>query len=60
MKVIGYMDDSYTKIPDNQMVAVMTQEFHYALWWPVAPFNQDFVPFPKNDIMGYIYEVEIE
>lgn len=60
MKVIGYMDDSYTKIPDNQMVAVMTQEFHYALWWPVAPFSQDFVPFPKNDLVGYIYEIEIE
>ena len=60
MKIIGYMDDSYTKIPDNQMVAVMIQEFHYALWWPVAPFSQDFVPFPKNDIIGYIYEIEIE
>lgn len=60
MKVIGYMNNSYTTIPDNQMVAVITQEFHYALWWPVAPFSQDFVPFPKKDIVGYVYDIEIE
>lgn len=60
MKVIGYLDNSYSKIPDNQMVAVVTQEFHYALWWPVAPFSQDFVPFPKRDIVGYVYDIEIE
>ncbi|MCF8372664.1 MAG: hypothetical protein K9H64_13625 [Bacteroidales bacterium] len=60
MKVIGYMNSSNTKIPDNQMIAVVTQEFHYGLWWPTAPFTQDFIPFPKNDITGYIYDIEIE
>jgi len=60
MKVIGYMDSENTKIPDNQMVAVITQEFHDASWWPTAPFSQNKVPFPKNDLEGYVYEIEIE
>ena len=60
MKIIGYMDSSYTKIPDNQMIAVITQEFHDASWWPLAPWDQNFIPYPKNDIFGYIYEIEIE
>ena len=60
MKVIGYMDSSVTKIPDNQMIAVITQEFHDATWWPLSPWKQNFIPYPKNDISGYIYEIEIE
>jgi hypothetical protein len=60
MKVIGYMDDRSTKIPDNQMIAVITQEFHDASWWPLTPWDQNFIPYPKNDIVGYIYEIEIE
>jgi len=60
MTEIGYMDSTSTKIPDNQMIAVISQEFHDASWWPVAPWDQNFIPFPKNDIYGYIYELEIE
>ncbi len=60
MKVIGYMDSSVTKIPDNQMIAVITQEFHDATWWPLSPWKQNFIPYPENDITGYIYEIEIE
>lgn len=60
MKIIGYMDNSVTKIPDNQMIAVITQEFDYGDWWPTSPFIQDYIPYPKNDIVGYIYEIEIE
>lgn len=60
MKVIGYMNSDHTKIPNNQMVAVVTQEFHDASWWPTAPFSQNNVPFPLNDIKGYLYEIEIE
>ena len=60
MKIIGYMDNTVTKIPDNQMIAVITQEFDYSDWWPLSPFKQDYIPYPKNDITGYIYEIEIE
>ena len=54
------MDNTVTKIPDNQMIAVITQEFDYSDWWPLSPFKQDYIPYPKNDITGYIYEIEIE
>lgn len=60
MQVVGYMDSTMTKIPDNQMIMVITQEFHDALWWPSAPFDQNYIPFPKNDIKAYVYDIEIE
>lgn len=60
MKVVGYMDHTVTKIPDNQMTAIISQEFQYAEWWPTAPFIQDYIPYPKNDLVGTVYEIEIE
>jgi hypothetical protein len=60
MVVIGYMNEKSTKIPDNQMIMVVTQEFHDATWWPLAPFSQNHVPFPLKDITGYVYEMTIE
>jgi hypothetical protein len=60
MKVVGYINDEYTKIPNNQMIAIITQEFHYSLWWPLAPFDQNNVPYPKDDIKGLVYYVEVE
>jgi|GEM_PF-237034 len=60
MDVIGYINDHYSKIPNNQMIAITTQEFHYALWWPLAPFDQNNVPYPSEDINGYVYYVEVE
>ena len=57
---IGYMDYTSTMIPDNQMQMVITQEYHLSKWWPLTPFKQEFIPYPLNDITGYIYEVEIE
>ncbi len=60
LKVICYMDETNTKIPDNQMETVVTQEFHAAEWWPLEPYKQNFIPYPLNDITGYIYSVEIE
>ena len=60
MRIIGYMNNRNTKIPDNQMVMVVTQEFHDVSWWPTAPFDQNKVPFPLKDISGYIYEMEVE
>lgn len=60
MKVVGYMNDKVTMIPDNQMLCIITQEFHYGDWWPKQPYHQDFVPYPKNDIKGVVYEVVVE
>lgn len=60
MKTIAVMDKTITTIPDNQMIIVFSQEFHDASWWPLSPFMQDYVPFPKNDIVGEIMEITVE
>jgi hypothetical protein len=60
MRVVGYMNDSVTSIPNNQMLLIITQEWHNTNWWPGSPYLQHFVPFPKNDILGEIFEVVIE
>lgn len=60
LKEICRMDGTMTSIPNNQMVMVMSQEFHYQEWWPTAPFLQNFIPFPKNNLIGKLLEVEIE
>jgi len=60
LRVVGYISDEYTSIPNNQMLLIFTQEFHYSAWWPKSPFKQEDVPFPAEDMEGYIYEVTIE
>lgn len=60
MRVVGYMNDNVTSIPNNQMVLIITQEFHNTTWWPGTPYTQENIPFPKNDITGEIYELTIE
>ena len=60
LRVVGYMDNTATSIPNNQMIAVITQEYHLSEWWPPIPFKQEYIPFPKNDISGTIYSIEIE
>lgn len=60
MRVVGYMNSSITSIPNNQMLLIITQEWHNTKWWPGSPYLQEFIPFPKNDIVGEIYEVTIE
>ncbi len=57
---VGYMDNSVSSIPDNQMVVVFSQEFHDSKWWPLSPFVQDMIPFPKNDIKCEILELFVE
>ncbi len=59
LKEICRMDGTMTSIPNNQMVMVMSQEFHYQEWWPTAPFMQNFIPFPKNNLVGKLLDVEI-
>jgi hypothetical protein len=60
MVVVGYMSDKYTSIPNNQMLAIITQEYHYSEWWPPVVFEQGFIPYNKTDIEGKVYEIVIE
>ncbi len=60
MRVVGYVNHKISSIPNNQMLMIITQEFHHTKWWPGTPFDQENIPFPKNDIQGEIYELTIE
>lgn len=60
LDVIGYVNDEVTSIPNNQMIMIITQEYHLTDWWPPMPFKQEYIPFLKNDLLGKIYEFEIE
>lgn len=60
LRVICVMDKNISAIPNNQMTLMFTQEWHNEEWWPTAPYKQNFIPFPKKDIIGEILEVEIE
>jgi hypothetical protein len=60
MKVMGYMNSTFTAIPNNQMRAIVTQEYHYGEWWPPIVWDQKNIPYPKNDIKGKVYEIIIE
>ena len=60
LRVVGYMDESITSIPNNQMLLIITQEFHNTKWWIGSPYSQDNIPFPGADYVGTIFEVTIE
>ena len=60
MKVVGYMNDKVTSVPNNQMLCIVTQEYHYSEWWPPIVFEQGLIPFNKSDIEGRVYEIVIE
>lgn len=60
MEVVGYMNDRYTAIPNNQMLCIMTQEYHYSEWWPPVVYWQGLIPFNASDIEGRLYEITIE
>ena len=60
LRVVGYMDDKMTSIANNQMLLIITQEFHNTKWWIGSAYSQDNIPFPKADYVGEIYELTIE
>lgn len=60
MQVVGYMNDRYTAIPNNQMLWVVTQEYHYSEWWPPVVYEQGLIPFNADDIEGRVYEIVVE
>ena len=60
LRVVGYVDDKVTSIPNNQMLLIITQEFHNTRWWIGSAYSQDNTPFPKVDYTGEIYELTIE
>jgi hypothetical protein len=60
LRVVGYVNETVTSIPNNQMLMIITQEFHNTKWWIGSPYSQDNIPFPKNDILGEIFEITIE
>lgn len=60
MRVVGYMSDAYTCIPNNQMLCVVTQEYHYSEWWPPVVFEQGRIPFNASDIEGRVYDIVVE
>ena len=60
MRVVGYMNDQVTSIPNNQMVLIVTQEFHNTNWWPGTPYTQENIPFPLKDLVGEVYDITVE
>ncbi|MGX8712983.1 MAG: hypothetical protein ACSW8I_04770 [bacterium] len=60
MRVVGYMSDEYTAIPNNQMLCIVTQEYHYSEWWPPIVYMQGLIPFNATDIEGRVYEIVVE
>ncbi len=60
LKIVCCMDNNVTNIPTNQMIAIITQEYHISEWWPPIPFKQEYIPFPQHDIVGEVYEITIE
>lgn len=60
MYIIGYINDKYSYIPNNQMLTVITQEYHYSEYWPPILYDQNLIPYPKNDIQGRVYDISVE
>ena len=60
MQVVGYLSDEYSSIPDNQMLCIITQEYHYSEWWAPVVFWQGLIPYNKTDIVGKVFEIVVE
>ncbi len=60
LQVMSYMNDSYTSIPNNQMVPIVTQEYHYSRYWPPVVYAQENIPYSSTDFVGVLYELIVE
>ncbi|MEI6889848.1 MAG: hypothetical protein ACOYM0_14370 [Bacteroidales bacterium] len=60
LRVVGYVNSTMTCIPNNEMLLIVTQEFHNTKWWVGSQYLQENIPFPGKNITGEIYEVTIE
>ena len=60
LQVMCYMNDSFTNIPNNQMLPIVTQEYHYSDYWPPVIFNQENIPYASKDAIGTLYELIVE
>ncbi len=60
LRVVGYMNEKVTSIPNNQMLMVFTQEYHPSKWWPESQYLQEYIPFLSKDLEGKIMDIEIE
>ena len=60
MRVVGYVNSTITSIANNQMLLIISQEFHNTRWWIGSPYDQGNIPFPGKDIKGKIFEVTVE
>lgn len=60
LRTVGYMNAGMTSIPDNQMLLIISQEFHSTNWWHGSPFPQGSIPFAARDITGEVFEITIE
>ncbi|MGP1514734.1 MAG: hypothetical protein ACTTJH_02110 [Bacteroidales bacterium] len=60
LTVVGYMSSQFTEIPNNQMVPVITQEYHYSEFWPPVIFEQGNLPYQSEDTKGILYELIVE
>ena len=46
--------------PNNQMLPVITQEYHYSEYWPPVIYEQGLLPYSATDTKGILYELIIE
>lgn len=60
MRLVGYMNDRVTSIPEIPMELIISQEYHDTKWWPGSPYEQGFLPFPAKDQVGRVLEVIID
>lgn len=60
LRLVGYMNDRVTSIPEVPMQLIVSQEYHSTTWWPGSPYEQGFLPFPDKDHVGRVLEVIID
>jgi hypothetical protein len=60
LEEIGFLDNTISTIPNNQMLMVFTQEYHPSIWWPESPQLLEYIPFTKNEIVGRVLDISIE